>query len=158
MAGHDLWLAMPGFTGPCPGIFMPCRGIFMPCQAMGDACHGNFVSWAIRAIRVMCYYVPYLYTCHICVIHVMLARACAIGPAHEHLLMGQAHEHILMGQAHEHMPMDQTHEHMLRGPSQDAGKPNWRWRVTKPNPVRSANTTFPPNPKSRSGGEAEAIF
>ena len=38
------------------------------------------------------------------------------------------------------------HEHMLRGPSQEAGKPNWCWRVTKPKPVRCTNTGFPPNP------------
>ena len=71
-----------------------------------------------------------------------------MGQAHGHMCVGQAHGYILIGQAHEHMLMGLAHEHMLRGPSQEAGKPNWRWRVTKPNPVRSANTGFPPNPIS----------
>ena len=70
-----------------------------------------------------------------------------VGQAYEHMLMGQAHEHLLMGQVHEHLLL--AHEHILRRPSQEAGKPNWCWRVTKPNPVRSANTAFPPKPKSR---------
>ena len=62
-------------------------------------------------------------------------------------LLGRAPEHMLMGQAHGHVLMGQAHEHMLRGPSQETGKPNWRWRVTKANLVRSANTGFPPNPR-----------
>ena len=69
-----------------------------------------------------------------------------VGLAHGHLLMGQAHEHLLMGLAHEHLFMGLAHEHMLRSPSQEAEKRNWRWRVTKPILVRSANTSFPPNP------------
>ena len=69
-----------------------------------------------------------------------------IGLVYEHMPMGLAHEHVLMGLAHGHMLMGQVHEHMLRRPSQEAEKPNWRWRVTKPIPVRSTNTGFPPNP------------
>ena len=42
--------------------------------------------------------------------------------------------------------MGLAHEHRLRDPAQEAGKRNWRWRVTKPFLVRSANATLPPNP------------
>ena len=41
------------------------------------------------------------------------------------------------------------HEHMLSDRFHGAGKPNWRWRVTKPNPARSANN--PRNPDRKSG-------
>ena len=67
-----------------------------------------------------------------------------MGLAHEHVPMGPAHEQMLRGLAHEHMLIGRAHEHMLRGSSQAAGKPNWSWRVTKPMPVMSTNTGFPP--------------
>ena len=61
------------------------------------------------------------------------------------MLIDQAHDQMLTGQTHEHVLRGLALKHMLIGPSQEAGKRNWRWPVTKPILVRSANTGFPTN-------------